>query len=126
MNETVTISLGGKAEIGRLFKLAAAVGSPDFYAGKRKWPRITAPLDLELCFDPAGDDPLQRVALQHISEGGIGFWSRTRLRGGKVLYVRESSDNDPRPWLKARVAHCSAALRGFLIGCAFESADQSK
>jgi hypothetical protein len=121
MNETIAI--GGKAEISRLMKAAAALGSPDRYAGKRKKSRFTAALHLDLCFDPAGDEAAQPITMHQISEGGISFWLRTKLPDGHTLYVRDSSENPIRPWLKAQVIHCAAGMRGILIGCAFKPAN---
>jgi hypothetical protein len=57
--------------------------------------------------------------MHNVSEGGLAFWSRTTLELGQTIYLREFTD-EPRPWLKARVAHRTRGIRGFLIGCEFE------
>jgi hypothetical protein len=37
-----------------------------------------------------------------------------------VIYVREFSGGEVRPWLAARIVHCTAGIRGFLVGANFE------
>lgn len=118
---STTILLAGKDEIRRLVDLAKRTGHPDRYAAKRKSPRIKGALWMQLSFDPAAEQDTLPVTAYDISARGVSFWLRKKLEVGATLFVRDGSDEQPHPWLKARVTHCTSGLKGFLTGCAFEA-----
>lgn len=106
-------------EIKRLTRLAAAIGRPDKYAGKRKSPRFRADLWMDLSLNPA-ESKVMQVTANDVSPGGISFWTRKELELGTHIYLRDASDEKPHPWIPLVVTHCVTGLKGFLIGGEFE------
>lgn len=106
-------------EVKRLTRLAAAIGRPDKYAGKRKSPRFRAELWMDFSLDPAESTVVQ-VTANDVSPQGISFWMRKQLEPGTRVFLRDASDEKPHPWIPLLVTHCVAGLKGFLIGGEFE------
>ena len=110
--------------IAELVALAKESGHTDSYAGKRAWTRWQVSTRFEMTTAPnlPPAPPTPNSVLAHsISGGGLGFWARRPLPVGSSLLVRAWSDDDSQPWLSARVAHCTAGIRGFLVGVLFDA-----
>ncbi len=120
MTEPTTITLGDGLEVERLIRMAGEYGAPDSYSGKRRAPRIKNDLRLELTTDLQQTGDIHAVAMHNISKKGLGLWSKKQFNRSTIVYVREFSDDWPRPWIKARVNHCTSGLRGFLVGVEFD------
>lgn len=106
-----------EGEIARLVSTAEEVGAPDGYSGKRHWPRFRAGLRLDVTLDPTHASGSEEVIMHNASGGGLAFWSRRKWREREAVYVREfRTDGGSAEWLAARVCHCTAGIRGFLVG----------
>ncbi len=119
MTEPTTILLDNSLEVARLIRMAAEHGTPDSYTGKRRAPRIRYELRLELTTDLHQSGDVHAVSMHNISKSGLAFWSKKKFQHNTIVYVREFSTGEPRPWLTARVHHCTGGLRGFLVGVEF-------
>lgn len=108
-------------EILKLVTSAREQGVPDRYTGKRRWMRFYAGMRLEITTDPAVPSASVHVTMQNVSEGGFAFWTKRELRPYTPLFVREFSADGDQEWITATVRHCTAGIRGFLIGGEFES-----
>jgi len=107
-------------EIQKLVTSAQEQGAPDRYTGKRQQMRFSAGMRLEITTDPGILSASVHVIMQNLSEGGFAFWSRRELRQYALLFVREFSNEGDREWVAAHVRHCTAGIRGYLIGAQFE------
>lgn len=108
-------------EIQKLVTSAQQQGVPDCYTGKRRWLRLSAGMRLEISTDPEVPSASVHVTMQNVSEGGFAFWSKRELRQDTPLFVREFSTEGDREWVAAKVRHCTAGIRGYLIGGEFEN-----
>ena len=108
-------------EILKLVTSAQEQGAPDRYMGKRRWMRFYAGMRLEITTDPGVPSASVHVTMQNASEGGFAFWSKRELRQHAHLFVREFSTEGDREWVAAKVRHCTAGIRGYLIGGEFEN-----
>jgi hypothetical protein len=70
--------------------------------------------------DAVRADDVFPVSLENISGTGAGCWVRRELRAETGVYLREFTAGGPRPWIGARVAHCTPGVRGFYLGVAFD------
>jgi hypothetical protein len=109
----------GSIEVRRLLEAAKAKGRPDHYEGKRKSKRYNAGLPCELTTDPAKDLPIF-VNLHNVSAGGFACWCKKYLSAHTRIFIREFAPDRPPAWIPARVSHCTAGIRGYLIGAFFE------
>ena len=107
-------------EIHKLVTSAQEQGAPDRYTGKRSWTRFSAGMQLEITTDPGIASASVHVIMQNVSEGGFAFWSRRELRQHTLLFVREFSRESEGEWIGARVRHCTAGIRGYLVGAEFD------
>ena len=107
------------AEIKRLVSVTVAAGDLDRYSGKRRFVRSAAPIPLEATRDPTGAGSTWAMSMHNISLAGIAAWSHEPLTLGDLFYVRDVSTAEIRPWLSCEVRHCTAGLRGHLIGSRF-------
>ena len=108
-------------EISKLVTAAEQQGAPDRYPGKRRWKRFYAGMPLEITADPADPGAAMHVTMHNVSEGGFAFWSKRDLRQHTTLFVREFSKEGDRDWVAAQVRHCTAGIRGYLVGAEFEN-----
>ena len=108
-------------EIRKLVTAAEQKGTPDRFPGKRRWTRFYAGMRLEITTDPAIPSASSHVVMQNVSEGGFAFWSKRDLRQHRTLFVREFSKEGDREWVAAQVRHCTAGIRGYLVGAEFEN-----
>ena len=106
--------------VRRLVESASRGGHPDVYEGKRGAARVAAAVPLDVTTDPTVPTCAQAVTMHNISLSGFAFWSRRQLPRGTPIYVREFSADNSKPWVPARVTHCTIGLRGFLVGAAFD------
>lgn len=113
------IPLSVKRDIARLLRVAGECGQADNYAGKRQSPRTANALRLEITTDVADPSASYSVMLHNMSLSGLAFWSRQRFTLGSRISVREYSKQE-RPWIRARIRHCTIGIRGYLIGAAFD------
>ena len=120
MTKPTTIPLGDSLEIAHLIRSAAEYGTSDSYTGKRGAARIMEGLRLELTTDLQQSAEVDAISMHNISENGLSFWSKKKFQYHTIVYVREFSADQPRPWLLARVNHCTSGIRGFLVGAEFE------
>ena len=120
MTKPTTILLADSLEVAHLIRMAAEYGTPDSYTGKRGAARIKDGLRLELTTDLQQSGKVDAVSMHDISENGLSFWSKKKFQDHKIIYVREFSADQPRPWLLARVNHCKSGIRGFLVGVEYE------
>lgn len=106
--------------IETLVEGAKRTGEPDRYAGKRAWMRFKAAERLEVT--AAVNDPLSYASatMHNVSRGGCAFWSKRSFEGGTIIYVRQFLPDGSAAWLRARVRHCTAGLRGYLTGVSFD------
>jgi len=109
-----------KQEIARLVGIAKEQGSADIYAGKRQRTRYRAGMPFEARTEPASESTAWFVKMHNISISGFACWSKKPVKEGSRMLVREFPDDKPKIWLPARVRHCSAGIRGYLIGAAFD------
>jgi len=107
-------------EIQKLVNSAQEQGAPDRYTGKRQQMRFSAGMQLEITTDPGISSASVHVIMQNVSEGGFAFWSRRELRQHTLLFVREFSRECEGEWIGARVRHCTAGIRGYLVGAEFD------
>ena len=108
-------------EIARLVESAREHGEPDAFPGKRRWPRYTMGMRLELTTDRLKPDSAWPVVMHNVSGGGFGFWSQRELQKSNRLFVREWTEDNSTPWLAAVVTHCTLGIGGHLVGAAFEA-----
>ena len=108
-------------EIQKLVTSAQEQGAPDRYTGKRQQTRFSAGMQLEISTDPGISSASVHVIMQNVSEGGFAFWSRRELRQHVLLFVREFSRESAGEWIGARVRHCTAGIRGYLVGAEFDN-----
>ena len=120
MTEPTTIPLGDSLEVAHIIRSAAEYGTPDSYTGKRGAARIRDGLRLELTTDLQQSGKVDAISMHNISENGLSFWSKKKFLYHTIVYVREFSADQPRPWLLAHVNHCTNGLRGFLTGAEFK------
>ena len=106
-------------EVERLVESAGASGETDGYAGKRASLRIKDGRQLEATTNTNNPGAAWPVAMHNVSDSGFAFWSKRRPPRG-VIYIREFSAVEQRPWVQARVTHITRGLRGFLVGACFE------
>ena len=116
----MTAAMGDMLEVKRLMRIAEESGMPDSYSGKRASQRVKTSLRLELTTDLSQTGDLRTISMHDLSESGLAFWSKQRFQRSTTVYLREFSDDQPWPWLKAQVTHCTNGIRGFLIGAEFE------
>lgn len=112
-------SVHSPREIERLVSCASASGRPDRYTGKRKWPRFLAEIPFEATLNPSEPDKSWTVSLHNISLGGVALWSKRRLDLHERFFVRQCPIDSDTEWLPAAVCHCTAGIRGFLLGATF-------
>ncbi len=103
-----------------MVETAGVCGEIDWYAGKREFLRITDGRQLEVCMDRKNPQAAWAVSMHNVSDAGFAFWSKRRPPNRAVIYVREFSSDGKRPWVLARVTHCTSGIRGFLVGASFE------
>ena len=120
MTEPTTIPLADSLEVAHLIRMAAEYGAPDSYSGKRGAPRIRDGLRLELTTDLQQSGDVHAVSMHDISKSGLALWSKKKFQHNTIVYIREFSTGEARPWLTARVNHCTGGLRGFLVGVEFD------
>ena len=108
-------------EIERLVRSAGQVGLPDEYSGKRNATRFAAGMPLDVTTDPSVPGCSWPVTMHNVCDGGFAFWSKRQLRMGREIFVREFSDDNSAPWLRAHVTHCTVGIRGYLVGAEFGS-----
>ena len=106
-------------EIARLVEAASEIGEPNSYDGKRESIRIVDSLQLEVATDITDTKASVAVSMHNVSHSGCAFWTRTEMSIDETIFVREFSGDNSRPWLPARVTHCTVGIRGFMIGVAF-------
>ncbi len=107
------------SDIARWVETASQQGDADHYAGKRQWTRFAEGMRLEVVVDPDRPAEVQGVYMHNVSDGGFAFWSKKEIRERSSLLVREFIEDEPQPWLKAKVTHCTRGLRGYLVGAYF-------
>lgn len=112
-------------EIQRILELAGEEGTSDHYTGKRSWTRFQTGMPCELTRDPKKPGEWF-VSLHNVSGGGFACWSKVRLVGRERIFLREFSAESAGLWVPAIVCHCTAGLRGYLIGASFENALNSE
>ncbi|MGD2109478.1 MAG: PilZ domain-containing protein [Phycisphaerae bacterium] len=118
--------VGGHPEIARLLRAVGKGGANDIYAGKRRKPRVADRIQLEITTDLTKPALSCAVTMQDVSEGGVSFWSRRDLEPGDVAYIREFSSDNRCSWIRVRVRHRTAGLRGYLVGACFDKDETSK
>lgn len=106
--------------INRLVTVAREEGKADSYVGKRRWKRYQLGMPFEVTLDPSVPSGSWRVLTHSISGGGVAFWSKQAFAEGEGLFVREWTDDEPGPWLPARVTYSTLGLNGYLTGMAFD------
>jgi hypothetical protein len=125
MNRTPALTLKPVAACGpavaRLIQVAKTRGSADVYAERRRTKRVAEGIPLEVTFDPLNESASFAVTMRDISEGGVSFWSTGEMDLGVKLHVREFSPGKSPSWIPVRVKHCTMAVRGYLVGAAFEA-----
>lgn len=124
MTHSMTAAIGNELEVKRLMRIAEEIGMPDSYSGKRATPRVKTGLRLELTTDLSQSDDVQTISMHNLSESGLAFWSKQQFNRNATVYLREFSEDQPRPWLQAHVTHCTNGIRGFLIGAEFDLPDR--
>jgi hypothetical protein len=112
-------TINSPKEIERLVGCASTSGRPDRYTGKRKWPRFLAEIPFEATLNPSKQDETWTVSLHNISLGGVALWSKRRLDLHERFFVRQCPIDTDTEWLPATVCHCTAGIRGFLLGATF-------
>lgn len=120
MTEPTTILLGDILEVAHLIRMAAEHGTPGSYTRKRGAPRTMDGLRLELTTDLQHSGDVHAVSMHNISKSGLAFWSNKQFKRNTTVYVRGFSADQPRPWLKANVNHCTGGMRGLLVGVKFD------
>ena len=106
-------------EVLRLVAKAQSEGQADNYAGKRQWTRYLVGLRLEASLDPRNPSHSWAVVTHNVSGGGVGIWSHRRVPPEARFFVRQWSQDKSAPWLAVRATHCTAGIRGYLVGTAF-------
>ncbi len=106
-------------EVRRLVTSAEATGEPDSYTGKRHAMRIAEGMQLEVTDDSSKPASTMAVTMHNVSDGGCAFWCKKKLELRSRVLLREFSADNSLPWLPGHVTHCTAGIRGFLIGVAF-------
>jgi len=107
-------------EINRLVSLAKRQGQPDSYPGKRNAPRFVSDIQVEATTNPQDPSAAWVITLHNISSGGFSCWSRRKLDVREPIFIREFAEIGRPAWLSARICHCTASLRGYLIGAKFD------
>ena len=107
-------------QIKRLVQHARQQGKPDGVPGKRRWPRFTTGMRLEVTTDPSRPSLAVAAIMHNVSEGGFAFWSKRELSARTQLFVREFESEGELDWLPARVRHCTSGILGHLVGAQFE------
>lgn len=120
MTQSMTTAIGDELEVKRLMRIAGESGIPDSYSGKRTAPRVNTGLRLELTTDLSQTGSFRTISMHNLSESGLAFWSKQRFNRNATVYIREFSEDQPRPWLQGHVTHCTNGIRGFLIGVEFD------
>ena len=59
------------------------------------------------------------VTMHNVSDSGFALWSRKELYRRTTIYVREFSEDNSRPWLRALVTHRTRGILGYLLGAKF-------
>lgn len=108
-------------EVTRLVISASREGEADLYAGDRDARRFAVGMQLDVTTNPKIAGCSWPVTMHNVSEGGLAFWSKRQLRVGSPIWIREFSSENNKPWLAGEVTHCTNGIRGFLIGCKFNS-----
>jgi hypothetical protein len=106
-------------EITRLVSSAETEGEPVGIGGHRDATRFAVGMQLDVSTDPQVPSCTWPVTMHNISQGGFAFWSKRQLRVGSVLWVREFSADNSKPWIGAEVTHCTVGIRGYLVGGRF-------
>jgi len=120
MTQSMTTAIGDELEVKRLMRIAGESGMPDSYSGKRANQRVRNSLRLELTTDLSQMGDLLTISMHNLSTSGLAFWSRQQFNRNATVYLREFSEDQPRPWLQAHVTHCTNGIRGFLVGAEFD------
>ncbi|MCH7813523.1 MAG: PilZ domain-containing protein [Planctomycetes bacterium] len=107
-------------DVDRLLDRSQETGQPDLYLGKRRWGRWSTGMALEATSDPSGRTAPWAVTMENVSGGGIAFWARKKFDLGERLYIREFIPEAPTDWIPGDVMHCTAGLRGSLVGVKFD------
>jgi hypothetical protein len=108
-----------KQEISRLVAAASEESRGDVYAGKRQLPRYSTGMPLEAVLDKSRTSEAFPVTMHNVSDTGLAFWAKREIEPGEDVFLREFSDDDNSAWVGAEVTHCTAGIRGFLIGAQF-------
>ncbi len=112
-------------EITRLVSVARTDGQPEKRTDGRSAPRFAVGMRLDVTTDPDVEQCAWPATMHNISDSGFAFWSRRQLRNGGEIWVREFSGDNSSPWLPAHVTHCTVGIKGYLVGAAFDVADQA-
>lgn len=115
-------NVDARREIARLVAAARQDGASDGYGGKRTDVRVVNPLFLEVSTDPQDSLAAWGVTMHDISPGGVSFWSRKQLPINNMIFIRECTEYNSRPWIAAHIRHRTTALQGQLIGAEFDVA----
>jgi hypothetical protein len=102
--------------VERLVRMAAE-GEVDHYAGKRREPRISEGVQLELIED--FDQKPVPISMHNISTTGCAFWIKRKLEMHTTLFVRQFTEDNSAPWIPGYVTHCTQGIRGHLVGVMF-------
>jgi hypothetical protein len=112
-----------RREVDRFIRFASQRSCLDASNGRRKRPRHhrSWPLLVSMRQLPGMGDI--SVALHDASEGGIGFLSHVRVRGGTRLYVKLFWYERGGYRVPVTVRHATPTPDGWLIGCSFDVDD---
>ena len=108
-----------------LLAKAREYGEADAFKGKRHWPRYNIGMRLEVRLAEGHRGQPWSVTMHNIAGGGLGFWSRDDLKFDTAMQIREWSPDGTNEWLPVRVLHSSLGISGYLVGAAFETAQEA-
>ena len=103
-----------------LVDVARETGKADNYTGKRGTTRYQDGMRLDVTTDPSDPSATIPATMKDVSRSGCSFWTKRKLAPKTNVHIREFAAEEDTEWLPSVVEHCTAGLRGFLVGVAFE------
>jgi hypothetical protein len=125
MSTSTLTQVGDRELVNAWLTQGRATGQADPYAGKRRHPRTTWHVNLQIRVpDQRRRGQWHYAVACDVSEGGIGFFCRQRIEPCTRIHVYVENELVGVP---AVVMHCSSALGGYQIGAEyrFEPAGQA-
>ena len=112
-------------DVSRLVDHSREIGRLDQYLGKRRWTRWSTGMALEATSSPSGHATSWAAIMKNVSDGGIALWVRKKFDLGRRVYIREFNPKAPTDWIAGEVMHCTAGIRGSLVGVKFDEPAQA-